>query len=112
MLKDTPQSEALIKYLATPDAGSAWAKLGGFISPNKRVDLSVYPNVVARKAAKALIDAGDNVVFDMSDQAPAAFGGTAGAGEWADLQNWVRLPNNVTAIEAKLEADAKAAYGH
>ena len=116
MLRDTPQSEALIKYLATPEAGAAWAKLGGFISPNKRVDLSVYPNPVARKAAKALIDAGDNVVFDMSDQAPAAFGGTAGAGEWADLQNWVRLPSNVTSTEASdsytENARAKAAYGH
>ena len=112
MLRDTPQSEALIKYLATPEAGTTWARLGGFISPNKRVDVSVYPNAVSGKAAKALVDAGDNVVFDMSDQAPAAFGGTAGAGEWADLQNWVRAPSNITGAQAKLEADAKAAYGH
>jgi alpha-glucoside transport system substrate-binding protein len=102
----------LIKYLASADAGTIWAKLGGFISPNKRVDPSVYPNSVISKAAKALIDAGDNVVFDMSDQAPAAFGGTAGAGEWADLQDWVRNPSDIAGVEARLEADAKAAYGH
>jgi alpha-glucoside transport system substrate-binding protein len=112
MLKDTPQSEALLKYLASPDAGTIWAHLGGFTSPNKQVSLSVYPDDIARAAAKGVIDAGDNVVYDMSDQAPAAFGGTAGSGEWADLQNWVRNPTNISGIESKLEADAVAAYGH
>lgn len=112
MLKDTPQAEALIKYLASPDAGSIWAHLGGFTSPNRQVNLSVYPDEISRNAAKAVVDAGNNVAFDMSDQAPAAFGGTAGSGEWADLQNWVRNPSNITGTEAKLEADAVAAYGH
>lgn len=112
MLKDTPQSEALLKYLASPDAGSIWAHLGGFTSPNKQVNLSVYPDDISRNAAKALIDAGDHVAFDMSDQAPAAFGGTAGAGEWADLQAWLRNTGDIPGTEAKLEADAKSAYGH
>ena len=112
MLKDTPQSEALIKYLTTADAGSIWAKLGGFTSPNKQVPPASYPNDIAKRAAADVISAGANVVFDMSDQAPAAFGGTAGSGEWADLQNWVRNPSDIAGAQAKLEADAKAAYGH
>ncbi len=112
MLKDTPQAEALLKYLASPDAGTIWARLGGFTSPNKLVNLSAYPDDISRAAAKGVIDAGDNVAYDMSDQAPAAFGGTAGSGEWADLQNWVRNPSDISGIEAKLEADAVAAYGH
>jgi alpha-glucoside transport system substrate-binding protein len=112
MLRDTPQAEALIKYLASPDAGAVWAHLGGFTSPNKRVSTSVYPDAVTRKSAEQLITAGDNVVFDMSDRAPAAFGGTAGQGEWADLQNWLRNVNDISGTQAKLEADAKAAYGH
>lgn len=112
MFKDTPQSEALLKYLASPDAGAIWAHLGGFTSPNKQVSLSVYPDDISRTAAKAVIDAGDNVAYDMSDQAPAAFGGTVGSGEWADLQNWVRNPTDISGIETKLEADAVAAYGH
>lgn len=112
MLKDTPQSEALLKYLASPDAGTIWAHLGGFTSPNKQVSLSVYPDDISRAAAKGVIDAGNNVTYDMSDQAPAAFGGTAGSGEWADLQNWVRNPSDISGTETKLEADAVAAYGH
>src|SRR2546421_1044945 len=111
MLKDTPQSEALIKYLATPDAETIWAKLGGFTAGNKKVSPSVYPDPIAGKAAKDLLDAGNNVAFDLSDQAPAAFGGTPGSGEWGDLQTWVRNATDVSGIEAKLEADAKAAYG-
>ncbi|MDQ6847504.1 MAG: extracellular solute-binding protein [Candidatus Dormibacteraeota bacterium] len=112
MLKDTPQAEALIKYLASPAAGTIWAHLGGFTSPNKQVNLSVYPDDISRAAAKGVIDAGDNVAYDMSDQAPAAFGGTAGSGEWADLQTWVRNPSDISGIETKLEADAVSAYGH
>ena len=112
MLHDTPQARALIKYLASPDAGTIWAKLGGFTSTNKKVDTSVYPNAIAKKAAQDLINAGDNVAFDMSDQAPAAFGGTAGSGEWGDLQAWVRNTADAQGTLAKLEADAKSAYGH
>jgi alpha-glucoside transport system substrate-binding protein len=112
MLRDTPQAEALMRYLASPAAGAIWARLGGFTSPNRNVALSSYPNSIARRAAQDLIGAGDNVVFDMSDQAPAAFGGTAGSGEWADLQNWLRNVSDVTGAEARLESDARAAYGH
>lgn len=112
MLHDTPQAEALIKYLLGPDAGTIWAKLGGFTSPNKKVDTSAYPNAIAKRAAQDLVSAGENVAFDMSDQAPAAFGGTAGSGEWGDLQTFVRNTTDVQGILAKLEADAKTAYGH
>ena len=37
MFKDTPAARALITYLATPEAATIWAKLGGFSSPNKSV---------------------------------------------------------------------------
>jgi alpha-glucoside transport system substrate-binding protein len=47
----------------------------------------------------------------MSDLAPPAFGGTKGSGEWADLQAWLKNPNNIDAACAQLEKDAAAAYG-
>jgi ABC-type glycerol-3-phosphate transport system substrate-binding protein len=112
MLKDTPQARALIKFLASPAAGTVWAKLGGFTSPNKNVSTGSYPDAIARKGAQALIDAGNNFSFDMSDLAPAAFGGTEGSGEWGDLQNWLRNPSDVQTVQAALERDAKAAFGH
>jgi alpha-glucoside transport system substrate-binding protein len=112
MLHDTPQARELIQYLATPAAGQAWARVGGFISPNLRVGLNVYPNRVTQRAAAAIVGSGleDRLVFDMSDQAPRAFGATAGSGEWGDLQTWLANPDDIAGTEAMLECDAAAAY--
>jgi ABC-type Fe3+ transport system substrate-binding protein len=107
---DNPAAVELLKYLASPEAAQIWAAKGGFASANKKVDLSVYPDPVAKATAQALVNA-QVFRFDMSDQAPAAFGGTTGSGEWADLQAWLKNPNNIDAATAQLEKDAAAAYG-
>ncbi|MBC7269719.1 MAG: carbohydrate ABC transporter substrate-binding protein, partial [Streptomyces sp.] len=60
--------------------------------------------------AKSLVDAGDSVRFDMSDQAPAAFGGTKGVGEWKILQDFLRDPSDPEATAAELEKAAAKAY--
>jgi ABC-type Fe3+ transport system substrate-binding protein len=109
-LTDNAAGVELIKYLASPEAAQIWAAKGGFASANKKVDASVYPDAVAKASAQALANA-QNFVFDMSDQAPAAFGGTKGSGEWADLQTWLKNPSNVDAAATQLEKDAAAAYG-
>ena len=43
LLDDTEGGQALMEYLATPEAAEVWAAEGGFISPNKQVDASVVP---------------------------------------------------------------------
>ena len=106
MFKDTPASQALIKYLATPEAATIWAKRGGFSSPNKNVDVSVYPDDITRTTAGALAKA-STFRFDMSDLAPAKFGGDA---EFTDLQAFLKNPSDVNGAAAKLEKDAAAAY--
>ncbi|MFE5604502.1 ABC transporter substrate-binding protein [Streptomyces coelicoflavus] len=111
VFKDSKASQALATWLASPDAAAIQAKLGGFLSPNKSVDASVYPNDVQKKIAEALVAAGDDFRFDMSDQAPQAFGGTPGKGEWKVLQDFLKNPKDVAGAQAKLEADAAAAYG-
>jgi alpha-glucoside transport system substrate-binding protein len=113
VLKDGKNSKAgmaLLEYLATPEAAAVWAGAGGFLSPNKKLDLASYGDDVTRATAKSLIDAGDSVRFDMSDQAPAAFGGTKGAGEWKLLQDFLRDPADPKATAAALEAAAAKAY--
>jgi alpha-glucoside transport system substrate-binding protein len=110
ILKDSKAAQALATFLASPDAATIQAKLGGYLSPNKGVALSAYPNAVQQKMAKALIAAGDDFRFDMSDQAPQAFGGTPGKGEWKDLQDFLKNPKDVAGTQAKLESDAAAAY--
>ncbi|ACY97891.1 MULTISPECIES: ABC transporter substrate-binding protein [Thermomonospora] len=110
MMKDTPAARELMKFLATPEAAKVWAEQGGFISPNKALDLSVYPDEVQRRIAKAVIDAGDAFRFDMSDLAPAAFGGTKGSGEWKILQDFLADPDDVDGTAEKLEKAAAAAF--
>ncbi|MFJ5646084.1 ABC transporter substrate-binding protein [Streptomyces sp. NPDC093223] len=113
VLKSGENAEAgmkLLEYLATPQAASVWAKAGGFLSPNRKVAPAAYGDDVSRALAKSLTDAGNTVRFDMSDQAPAAFGGTKGAGEWKVLQDFLTDPSDPRATAAKLEAAAAKAY--
>ncbi|MEU9912675.1 ABC transporter substrate-binding protein [Streptomyces sp. NPDC051001] len=110
-LKDSKGAQALLTFLASTDAAEVWAAQGGVLSPNKEMDQGTYKDDVTRQIAKALIDAGDDFRFDMSDQAPAAFGGTQGTGEWKDLQDFLNNPSDVAGAQRKLEADAAKAYG-
>jgi ABC-type glycerol-3-phosphate transport system substrate-binding protein len=107
---DNPAAVELVKYLASPEAAQIWAAKGGFSSANKKVDLSVYPDPIAKASTQALVNA-QVFRFDMSDQAPSAFGGTVGSGEFADLQAWLKKPNDIDGATAQLEKDAAAAYG-
>jgi multiple sugar transport system substrate-binding protein/alpha-glucoside transport system substrate-binding protein len=108
-MKDSPGAMALLAYLASPEAAEIWAKIGGFTSPNKNVDLASYPDDTTREVAKGLTSA-ETFRFDMSDLAPSAFGGTKGAGEWKALQDFLRNPSNIEGTQKQLEADAAAAY--
>ncbi|RPK32966.1 ABC transporter substrate-binding protein [Streptomyces sp. ADI93-02] len=113
VLKDGRNSAAgmkLVEFLATPEAAEIWAGAGGYLSPNKNVSLDAYENDTTRATAKSLVAAGDSVRFDMSDQAPAAFGGTKGAGEWKLLQDFLRDPSDPKGTAAKLESAASKAY--
>ncbi|MFI9724335.1 ABC transporter substrate-binding protein [Streptomyces sp. NPDC052396] len=110
VLKDNAASQALLTFLASPDAAQIWAKQGGYISANKNLDPAAYPDDTQRSIAKALVAAGDGFRFDMSDQAPAAFGGKPGQGEWKDLQDFLRNPSDIEGTQRKLEVDAAKAF--
>ncbi|MDT0310001.1 ABC transporter substrate-binding protein [Streptomyces sp. DSM 44917] len=103
--------EALMTFLASPDAARIWAEAGGFVSPNHSLEFDAYPNDVQRGIAEALIAAGDDFRFDLSDQTPADFGGTTGQGMWQGLQNFLRYPDDIQGAQRYLESQAAAAYG-
>jgi alpha-glucoside transport system substrate-binding protein len=109
MFKDTPAGRALVKYLASPEAAQIWAERGGFSSPNKGVPESAYPDDITRTTATAIAKA-QTFRFDMSDLAPAAFGGTPGQGEWKILQDFLNKPSNVSGTASKLESSAAKAF--
>ncbi|MEU3650059.1 ABC transporter substrate-binding protein [Lentzea sp. NPDC034063] len=108
--KDDAATTAFMEYLASAEAAEVWAGIGGFLSPNKNVSAAVYPDDVTRELAQQLVKAGDNVRFDMSDLAPAAFGGTKGAGEWKALQDFLANPASIDATMQRLEAEAVKAF--
>ena len=108
LLKSSRQSQALIKYLATPGAADIWANLGGFASANIKVPLRSYPDSVAKADAKALTSA-KAFVFSLDDLQvgwePAL---------WADMLNVLQNPSasNVTTVEALMDQQATTALGH
>jgi hypothetical protein len=111
LLKDTEGGKELLKFLATPEAAEVWAGLGGFISPNKNVDISAYTDPIDQRAAQALIDAGDAVRYDLSDLQPTEFGATTGQGIWGILTEFMNDPSDPEGTAQQLEAAAKDAYG-
>jgi ABC-type glycerol-3-phosphate transport system substrate-binding protein len=110
LMRSSRAGEALISYLASPQAAAIWAAQGGFVSPNLRLDLSVYPDQIGRSIARDIIEAGGDVRFGLSDLAPAAFGGIEHQGMRGILQDFL-VSRNVDATAARLEAAAKTAYG-
>ncbi|MCW2996655.1 MAG: extracellular solute-binding protein family 1 [Solirubrobacterales bacterium] len=109
MFKDTPAGQALVKYLASPEAAQIWVRRGGFSSPNKSVPDNAYPDATTRTTATAIANA-KTFRFDMSDLAPASFGGTPGQGEWKILQDFLSNPTDVNGTATKLESSAAKAY--
>jgi alpha-glucoside transport system substrate-binding protein len=107
---DSPATQALVKYLASSDAATIWAKRGGFATLNKNVDDSVYPDDITRTTAGAIGKA-DVFRFDLSDLQPAAFGGTVGQGLFKQFQDFLSNPNDVDGITQQMEASAKKAFG-
>ncbi len=106
----TDAALAFMEYLARPESAEIWAAQGGFSSMNQKVDTSVYPDDITRRAADALASA-ELFVFDGSDLVPAALGATGGAGIWGSLQEWLADQGNVDAILAQLQTEAEAAFG-
>jgi alpha-glucoside transport system substrate-binding protein len=109
-LKDSKGSMELLEFLASKEGGEIWAKLPGYLSPNRNVSPDNYPSELTKKLAETIISAGDAVRYDMSDLAPSAFGGTDGKGEWKLLQDFVRNPADIKGIQSKLEDEAKKAW--
>jgi alpha-glucoside transport system substrate-binding protein len=110
MFKDSPAAEALVEYLASPEAAEIWAAKGGFATLNKNVDTSVYPDDITKETAGALASV-ETFRFDLSDLQPAEFGGTVGQGLFKLFQDFLQNPSNVDGIAQQMESAAKQAYG-
>jgi alpha-glucoside transport system substrate-binding protein len=109
LMRRSAAGEALIRFLASPQAGAVWAARGGFVSPNTNLGPSAYPDGISRSIARSLLEAGGNFRFSLSDLTPAGFGGTEGRGMRGILQQFLaRRDARITA--ARLEQAARRAY--
>ena len=110
LMHRSPAGEALIRFLASPQAAAIWAAQGGFISPNVNLGVSVYPDPITRSIASGLLQAGGNFRFSLSDLVPASFGGTEGHGMRAILQQFL-VSRDVSGTAVRLEEAAGKAAG-
>jgi alpha-glucoside transport system substrate-binding protein len=109
MFNDTPAAQALVEYLATPEAAQIWVERGGFSSPNTGVPEDAYPDPILRETATALAEA-ETFRFDLSDLQPSAFGGTVGQGLFKLFQDFLSNPDDVDGIAQQMEDAAAKAY--
>jgi alpha-glucoside transport system substrate-binding protein len=103
ILRDTPQAQALLRYLVTPEAQSILVALGGSLSANAGV--TDYPDAVSRRMADVLIGA-SLFRFDASDLMPDAM---SAAFERAVLA-FTRDQSRLDSLLADLDKVASDAY--
>lgn len=108
---DDEATQALMKYLASPEAANVWIPLGGFTSPNQNADMSRYPDETSLQIAEELVGA-EVFRFDMSDLVPSEFGGTEGQGMWQIFIDFYQNPTDIEGTMNALEEAATAAYAN
>jgi alpha-glucoside transport system substrate-binding protein len=99
MFNDTPQAQSMIQYLLTPEAQQIWVELGGFISANKNVPASAYPDEVSGRSAEILANA-KTFRFDAGDLMPSALS----AAFFDAVVAYIDDPSQLDSILADLEA--------
>lgn len=98
----TPAAQALVRFLATPDAAEVWLEEGGFLSPNLKVKASAYSEAAAHSGDVAPSDATE-FIFDLSDRQYPSFGSDPNDGMWSILQDFLRRPEKVQETAGRLE---------
>ncbi|NLG99377.1 MAG: carbohydrate ABC transporter substrate-binding protein [Chloroflexi bacterium] len=105
MFNDTPQARSFMQYMTTAEAQAIWAERGGFISANRSMDPSVYPDEISQKIGEMIVEA-DAVRFDASDLMPE---GVNSAFSQAVLQ-FVANPDQLDSILQQTESVAEGEY--
>jgi alpha-glucoside transport system substrate-binding protein len=103
---DKPEVQKLMKFIASVEGNTLAAK-NGFLSQNKAVPLSAYPNDTLRNSAKILTSA-KVYVFDASDMMPSAVGNQGGF--WDKCKEFLANPAKLDTILAEMEKLAQQNY--
>ncbi|MFV9672703.1 MAG: ABC transporter substrate-binding protein [Acidimicrobiia bacterium] len=96
---DRPEVHALLQYLATPEAGAAWAAAGGFVSPHASFDSTIYGDDLDRRMAEIMKSA-EVIRLDGSDaMVPSVGTGTF----WTGMVSYIRSGDART-VAAEIQA--------
>jgi len=100
---DRPEVQAVQTYLASAHHANSRAKLGNWVSANKKLDLANVANPIDKKSVQILQDPSAIFRFDGSDLMPSA----VGAGSfWKEMTNWITGKDTKSALDA-IEASWK-----
>jgi alpha-glucoside transport system substrate-binding protein len=105
MFNDTPQAQALLRYLTSAEAQAIWVERGGAISPNQAVPLERYPDPISRQSAELLTSA-EVVRFDASDLMPEAMNNAF----WQAILEFIQDPGSLDRILSNLDRVQQDAY--
>ncbi len=93
---------ALISWLASPEAVRPWARQGGLLSLDPRVN--DYPGDLSRLALEMRQHTAGGVTFDLSDQLGGRLAGSDGHGTWRIFQEFfAAVAERPAAIGAAVE---------
>jgi len=106
VFNNTPEAQALMRYLATAGAQEIWVVQLGKLSANRRVNPSAYPDDLTREAAQILASA-QTFRFDGSDLMPAAVGSGS---FWSGILDYVG-GEDLDSVLKRIEETAADAYG-
>jgi len=105
MFNDTPQSRAVVKFMAAPESAKLIAETGRWLAPDTRVPLEAYDSPFLGRAAEILQGAG-GVSYLGSDLLPQALV----EGFWKGTLDYIKDPAQLDAILARLETLRGTAY--
>jgi alpha-glucoside transport system substrate-binding protein len=104
--RDTPQTEAFMRYLATPQFAAMVASSGQWLAANKSVPSTSYSTVLEQKAARTYDNAPD-VRYTAQGSMPLAME----TAFFSAVLDYVKTPTHLDSILAGLDRTAATAYG-
>jgi alpha-glucoside transport system substrate-binding protein len=104
-LQNNGAVKQLVQYLAGPKPQEIWIKDGGFTSVNKTVDLSVYPDAVAKASAQMLSSA-KIYRFGADDLMPSQVENAF----WNAVLDYIKDRSQLDSILSRMESVAQQAY--
>jgi alpha-glucoside transport system substrate-binding protein len=106
MFRDTPQSRALMQWIASPEAQAIWVRRGGALSASENVPLSEYPDDLSRQLAQSMLEV-ETPLFDGSDLMPEQMNNAF----FTAVLDYVSNPGDLDSILSNLDQIQAAAYG-